>query len=253
MELGLQSSQVRHVKQSFVPPFKDSNRAVEMPPPSPPMLDDILSQMSQRELSSTQLFRSNAAEYFNNARNKASSSIDLSSFGKGGASFHNSQLNHKHSNDWFASGSQITHSGYLQPSQLTINEEETDYGDEEVVQDSPELFTQRSDFHLYGDPFETPDLEHAENSEEDEENHRSYQVPAPQYNFDTPGQLVIPVFGDRPGNTNTAIGLRSINEIRDVHRQTTGDMAPRQGLAKPLFLNWLSFGNYEHRTGDIQG
>lgn len=141
-----------------------------MPPPSPPMLDDILSQMSQRDFSSTQLFRSNS-EYFNNARKNAPSNVaDLSSFNKRGSSFrssYSSQLSQAHG-DWFSSGSQPTqtHARYLQPSLLTNEEElEADYGDDEFIQDSPELFTQRSDFHVHGAPLTTSGLEHMENSE----------------------------------------------------------------------------------------
>ncbi|XP_078343088.1 putative ATP-dependent DNA helicase HFM1 [Oculina patagonica] len=232
MELGPQSSQVRNGKQGFVPPFKASTRAVQVPPHSPPMLDDILSQMSQRDFSSTQLFRSNS-EYFNNARKNAPSTVaDLSSLNKRGSSFQSSfgsQMSQARG-DWFLSGSQPTqtHSRYLQPSVLTNEEElEVDYGDEEFIQDSPELFTQRSDFHLSGAPLTTSDQEHMESLEgftlhdynsENEENHRSNQAPAPRNNFDTPGQLVIPAFGDQPGRVNTVIGLRSVNEIPNPFR-----------------------------------
>lgn len=133
-----------------------------MPPPSPPKLDDILSQMSQRDLSSTQLFRSNS-EYFNDARtNHAPSKVtDMSPFGKRGATFqssYGSQLS-RASGDWLTSGSQLTHSRYLQASQVVNEEDEADYGDEEFIQDSPELFTQRDDFNLQGAPFTTYDLE----------------------------------------------------------------------------------------------
>ena len=122
------------------------------------MLDDILSQISQRDLSSTQLFRSNS-EYFNNARSKVlSNSVDLSSFDKRALpqSSYGSQWNQKDS-DWFAGSSQLSHSRHLQPS-LLYNEEEADYEDEEIVQDSPELFTQHGDFQVHGPTFNRPDL-----------------------------------------------------------------------------------------------
>ena len=122
------------------------------------MLDDILSQMSQRDISSTQLFRSNS-EHFNNVRRKAlSNSIDLPSFDKRALpqSSYGSQWNQKDS-DWFAGSSQLSQSRHLQPS-LLYNEEEADYEDEEIVQDSPELFTQHGDLQLHGPPFNRPDL-----------------------------------------------------------------------------------------------
>jgi len=230
MDLGLHSSQFGPVKQGFVPPFKASTRAVQMPSPSPPKLDDILSQMSQRDLSSTQLFRSNS-EYFNDARtNHAPSKVtDMSPFGKRGATFqssYGSQLS-RAPGDWLTSGSQLTHSRYLQASQVVNEEDEADYGDEEFIQDSPELFTQRDDFNLQGAPFTTYDLERMgssggltlnDYSPEDEENPSSYQAAAPQYNFDTPGRLVIPAFADQPGTSNASIGLRSINEIPNPFR-----------------------------------
>lgn len=123
--------------------------------------------MSQRDFSSTQLFRSNS-EYFNDARtNFAPSNVsDLSSFGKRRTSFqssYGSQLSRAHG-DWLTNGSQLTHSRYLQPSQVANEEDEADYGDEEFIQDSPELFTQRDDFNLQGAPFTTSDLEHVGSS-----------------------------------------------------------------------------------------
>lgn len=139
-----------------------------MPPPSPPKLDDIPSQMSQRDLSSTQLFRSNS-EYFNDTRtNYAPSNVaDMSSFSKRGASFqssYGSQLSRAHG-DWLTSGSQLTGAGFLQPSLVTNAEDEVYYGDEDLIQDSPELFTQRDDFNLQGAPFTTSELEHMGSSE----------------------------------------------------------------------------------------
>ena len=133
-----------------------------MPPPSPPKLDDILSQMSQRDVSSTQLFRSNS-EYFNNARTDHAPSkvTDISSFNKRGGTFqssYGSQLNSVRG-DWLTSGSQQTYSRYHQASQEANEEDEADYGEEEFIQDSPELFTQRNDFNLQGAPFTTSDLE----------------------------------------------------------------------------------------------
>lgn len=150
------------------PPFKASTRAVQIPPPSPPKLDDILSQMSQRDLPSTQLFRSNS-EYFSDASTNYTPSnvADLSSFSKGRASFqssYGSQLSRAHG-DWLTNGFQLTQSRYLQPSQVANEEDEADYGDEEFIQDSPELFTQRNDFNLQGAPFTTSDLEHVGSSE----------------------------------------------------------------------------------------
>lgn len=143
-----------------------------MQPPSPPMLDDILSQISQRDLSSTQLFRSNS-EYFNNARkNKPYKAVDkLPSFGKQAFPFQSSfgsQKSKKEHGDWFSSGRSQpsqTQSRYLQSSLLTNEVDEADYGDEEFIQDSPELFTQRSDFYGHGAPHTSPDLEHQDDSE----------------------------------------------------------------------------------------
>ena len=134
-----------------------------MPPPSPPKLDDVYSQMSQRDLSATQLFRSNS-EYFNAAgTNHAPSKVtDMSSYSNRGASFqssYGSQLSGTHG-DWLTSSPQLTRSRYLQESQVANEEDEADFGEEEFIQDSPELFTQRGDFNLYGEPlFTTSDLE----------------------------------------------------------------------------------------------
>ena len=61
--------------------------------------------------------------------------------------------------DWLTSGSQQTYSRYYQASQVGNEEDEDDYGEEEFIQDSPELFTQRDDFNLQGAPFTTSDLE----------------------------------------------------------------------------------------------
>ena len=139
-----------------------------MPPPSPPKLDEILSQMSQRDLSSTQLFRLNS-EYFNDVRtNHAPSKVTtLSPFSKSGATFqssYGSQLSRAHG-DWLTSGSQLTHSRYLQASQVANEEDEADYGEEEFIQDSPELFSQRDDFNLQGASFTTSNLESMGSSE----------------------------------------------------------------------------------------
>lgn len=123
------------------------------------MLDDIQSQMSQNDLSSTQLFRSNA-DYFNNSRFKTSSnSMDSSSFVTQASTPNSfaSQGNQKES-EWFVSSSQRTQSRYLQPS-LLYDEEEADNAHEVVAQDSPELFTQHSDFHLRGAPFNASELD----------------------------------------------------------------------------------------------
>ncbi|KAL9959674.1 hypothetical protein ACROYT_G033017 [Oculina patagonica] len=237
------------------------------------MLDDILSQMSQRDFSSTQLFRSNS-EYFNNARKNAPSTVaDLSSLNKRGSSFQSSfgsQMSQARG-DWFLSGSQPTqtHSRYLQPSVLTNEEElEVDYGDEEFIQDSPELFTQRSDFHLSGAPLTTSDQEHMESLEgftlhdynsENEENHRSNQAPAPRNNFDTPGQLVIPAFGDQPGRVMytdrplvvcapTGSGKTVIFELAIIRLLVNSGqgpskakvvyMAPMKALCSERFTDW---------------
>ena len=139
-----------------------------MPPPSPPKLDDILSQMSQRDLSSTQLFHSNS-EYFNNVRtNHAPSKVtDMFSFNKRGGAFqssYGSQLSRAHE-DWLTSGSQLTDSRYFQASQVANEEDEADYGEEEFIQDSPELFTQRDDFNQQGNPLTASDLESIGSSE----------------------------------------------------------------------------------------
>lgn len=139
-----------------------------MPPTSPPKLDDILSQMSKRDLSSTQLFRSNS-EYFNNARtNHAPSKVtDMFSFNKRGDTFqssYGSQLSRAHE-DWLTSGSQLTDSRYFQASQVANEEDEADYGEEEFIHDSPELFTQRDDFNQQGNPFTASDLESIGSSE----------------------------------------------------------------------------------------
>ena len=123
------------------------------------MLDDILSQMSQRDLSSTQLFRSNS-EYFDNVKNKSYSStktVELPSFNIERAFPHvsySSQLGSQNRhNKWLTSGSQPTYSTYSQPSLFIDNDD--DYEDEVVIQDSPELFTQQPDLQ--------PD--HTENSQ----------------------------------------------------------------------------------------
>ncbi|RMX38482.1 hypothetical protein pdam_00016775, partial [Pocillopora damicornis] len=190
------------------------------------MLDDIQSQMSQNNLSSTQLFRSNA-DYFNNRRFKTSSnSMDSSSFVTQASTPNSfaSQWNQKES-EWFVSSSQRTQSRYLQPS-LLYDEEEADNAHEVVAQDSPELFTQHSDFHLRGAPFNASELD-MEDSEgfafqddvpEEENNQSFYLASVPRHNFDTPAQLFIPDYGDQPENPNAGIGLRSVNEIPNPFR-----------------------------------
>lgn len=118
-----------------------------MAPPSPPMLDDILSQMSQRDFPSTQLFRSNS-EFFNNnaASIGTSTAVDLLDNER---SFLHSSTYSRYSRQihdkWIPSEAQISHSRYSQPS-LFIDDED-DYGGDESLQGSPELFSQRSDLH----------------------------------------------------------------------------------------------------------
>lgn len=117
-----------------------------MPPPSPPALDDVLSQMSQRDFSSTQLFRTNS-EYFNRSKyNGTTTAIGLPAFdnqrpfSQGVYNSHQSDQNRQ--NSWLTSGSQLALSTNLQPSLLI--DDQNDHEDEylEVVQDSPELFSQ---------------------------------------------------------------------------------------------------------------
>lgn len=135
-----------------------------------------------------------------------------------------SQWNQKES-EWFVSSSQRTQSRYLQPS-LLYDEEEADNAHEVVAQDSPELFTQHSDFHLRGAPFNASELD-MEDSEgfafqddvpEEENNQSFYLASVPRHNFDTPAQLFIPDYGDQPENPNAGIGLRSVNEIPNPFR-----------------------------------
>lgn len=112
--------------------------------PSPPMLDDILSQTSQRDFPSTQLFRSNS-EFFNNAASiGTSTAADLLDNER---SFLHSSYRHSSQNHdkWITSEAHISNSRYSQPS-LFIDDED-DYGGDEILHDSPELFSQRSDFH----------------------------------------------------------------------------------------------------------
>lgn len=117
-----------------------------MPPPSPPALDDVLSQMSQRDFSSTQLFRTNS-EYFNRSKyNGTTTAIGLPAFdnqrpfSQGVYNSHQSDQNRQ--NSWLTSGSQLALSTNLQPSLLI--DDQNNHEDEylEVVQDSPELFSQ---------------------------------------------------------------------------------------------------------------
>lgn len=114
-----------------------------MAPPSPPMLDDILSQISQRDFSSTQLFRSNS-EFFNSAASiGTSTAVDLLDNER--SVLHSSRHSSQNHDKWITNEAHISHSRFSQPS-LFI-EDEDDYGGDEILQDSPELFTQRSDFH----------------------------------------------------------------------------------------------------------
>ena len=64
--------------------------------------------------------------------------------------------------DWLSNGSQLR---YFQASQVANKEDEADYGEEEFIQDSPELFTQRDDFNLPEAPFTASDLESMGSSE----------------------------------------------------------------------------------------
>ena len=89
------------------------------------------------------------------------------SFNKRGGTFqgsYGSQSSSTHG-DWLTSGSQLTDSRYFQAPQLANEEDEADYGEEEFIQDSPELFTQRDDFNLQGAPFTTSDLDSMGSSE----------------------------------------------------------------------------------------
>lgn len=89
------------------------------------------------------------------------------SFNKRGDTFqssYGSQLSRAHE-DWLTSGSQLTDSRYFQASQVANEEDEADYGEEEFIQDSPELFTQRDDFNQQGNPFTASDLESIGSSE----------------------------------------------------------------------------------------
>ena len=91
----------------------------------------------------------------------------MPSLNKRGGTFqtsYGSQLSRAHG-DWLTSGSQLTHSRYLLPSQTANEEDEADYGEEEFIQDSPELFSQRDDFNPQGAPFTTSDLEPMGSSE----------------------------------------------------------------------------------------
>lgn len=115
-----------------------------MAPPSPPMLDDILSQMSQRDFPSTQLFRSNS-EFFNNNAASIGTSTAADLLDNERSFLHSSRHSSQNHDKWITSEAHISHSRYSQPS-LFI-EDEDDYGGDEILQDSPELFTQRSDFH----------------------------------------------------------------------------------------------------------
>ena len=117
-----------------------------MPPPSPPTLDDVLSQMSQRDFSSTQLFRTNS-EYFNRSKNNSTTkTIGLPAFDNQRpfpqGVYSSQQSGQNRQNSWLTSGSQLAYSTNSQPSLLI--DDENDYEDEdlEVIQDSPELFSQ---------------------------------------------------------------------------------------------------------------
>ena len=120
-------------------PCEASLRAFEMLPPSSPPLDDILTQTSQRDMSSTQIFRTNC-EYFKNLRKDVSSEflnrpLELSS------------LERTPVVDISPSGEFTkkpafprTRPNYLQTMPLSSNED-TNYKDEDLFQDSSELFT----------------------------------------------------------------------------------------------------------------
>jgi len=85
----------------------------------------------------------------------------MSSLNKRGATFqtsYGSQFSRRHG-DWLTSSSQLTHSRYLLPSHAANEEDEADYIEEEFMQDSPELFSQRDDFNLQGASFMTSNLE----------------------------------------------------------------------------------------------
>lgn len=115
-----------------------------MAPPSPPMLDDILSQMSQRDFPSTQLFRSNAEFFKNNAASiGTSTAIDLLDDER--SFLHGSRHPSQNHDKWITTEAHISPARYSQPSPFI--DDQDDYGGDEILQDSPELFTQRSDFH----------------------------------------------------------------------------------------------------------
>ena len=114
-----------------------------MPPAPPPMLDDVLSQVSQRGLSSTQLFRSNS-EHFDKVKDKffTEKLVGLSPFNDinhfpnsvhAGQQF--SQNEHKN----LSGVSQLVH---LQSPPFIDDDDDYTYEDEKVIQDSPELFSQ---------------------------------------------------------------------------------------------------------------
>ena len=128
------------IPRSFRPSFKASSRSFQMPPASPPMLDNVLSQASQRDLSSTQLFRSNS-EYFDRVKaNFFTENLPASPFDNKNAFqksvFAGQQFTHNQQNKL----SQLVHS----QSRLFIDDDDDDdyeYKDGEF-QDSPELFSQ---------------------------------------------------------------------------------------------------------------
>ena len=127
------------------PPFKASSQSCAMPPSSPPILNEIFSQVSQRELSSTQLFRSNS-EYFDRTRNNILDG-NVASF----TPFDNKNAFSKS----ICFGQNRQNSGLLSDPSLPLapsqslqfiendDNDECQYYDEEVIQDSPELFSQR--------------------------------------------------------------------------------------------------------------
>lgn len=130
------------------PPFKASSQSYAMPPASPPILNEIFSQVSQRELSSTQLFRSNS-EYFDRTRNNVFNGNEASfnpfdnktAFSK---SIYFGQ-NRQKSSSFSDASLPLVPSQSLQLFENDDNDE-YQYFDEEVIQDSPELFSQRMEF-----------------------------------------------------------------------------------------------------------
>ena len=127
------------------PPFKASSQSRAMPPASPPILNEIFSQVSQRELSSTQLFRSNS-EYFDWTRNNIFNGNEgsFTPFENETAFSKSIYFGQNRQNRSLFSDASLP----LAPSQSlqfieNDDNDEFQYFDEEVIQDSPELFSQR--------------------------------------------------------------------------------------------------------------